>query len=288
MPKSKVFVALLAGAAALSLAACSSSDETDGGLLGAIESGNVTLGVKFDQPGIGLREGDGSYTGAETEIATKIVETLAEENGWDAPNIQYRETPAAQRETLLRNGETHLIQGGYSITPDRMEIVDFAGPLLLTHQALLVRTGDDSIQSLDDLDGKILCSTAGSKPAQRVKEEIPSVQLQEYDTNSSCIEALSQGNVDALTSDAPILAGYAGQYDGKFEVLDMTKADGSFFSNEWYGIGLQKDETESVDAVNKVLTDMKESGELDAIIEEYFGDLDSIEEATIGDLSEIK
>ncbi|MEY8576712.1 glutamate ABC transporter substrate-binding protein [Corynebacteriaceae bacterium 6-324] len=287
MSKTKAAVALFAGAATLSLSACSSTGGSGDGLLGAIESGNVTLGVKFDQPGIGLREGDGSFTGAETDIATKIVETLAEENGWDQPNIEYRETPAAQRETLLRNGEAHLIQGGYSITPDRMEIVDFAGPLLLTHQALLVRTDDSSIQSLDDLDGKILCSTAGSKPAQRIKEEIPAVQLQEYDTNSSCIEALSQGNVDALTSDAPILAGYAGQYDGDFEVLDMTKADGTFFSDEWYGIGLQKDDTESLDAVNQVLTDMKESGELNAIIEEYFGDLDSIEETTPGDLSGI-
>lgn len=287
MSKTKSAVVLFAGAATLSLSACSSSDGSGDGLLGAIESGNVILGVKFDQPGIGLREGDGSFTGAESDIATKIVETLAEENGWDQPNIEYRETPAAQRETLLRNGEAHLIQGGYSITPDRMEIVDFAGPLLLTHQALLVRTDDSAIQSLDDLDGKILCSTTGSKPAQRIKEEIPAVQLQEYDTNSSCIEALSQGNVDALTSDAPILAGYAGQYDGDFEVLDMTKADGSFFSDEWYGIGLQKDDTESLDAVNQVLTDMKESGELNAIIEEYFGDLDSIEETTPGDLSGI-
>lgn len=285
MSKTKAAVALFAGAATLSLSACSSTGGSGDGLLGAIESGNVILGVKFDQPGIGLREGDGSFTGAESDIATKIVETLAEENGWDQPNIEYRETPAAQRETLLRNGEAHLIQGGYSITPDRMEIVDFAGPLLLTHQALLVRTDDSSIQSLDDLDGKILCSTAGSKPAQRIKEEIPAVQLQEYDTNSSCIEALSQGNVDALTSDAPILAGYAGQYDGDFEVLDMTKADGTFFSDEWYGIGLQKDDTEGVDAVNQALTDMKESGELNAIIEEYFGDLDSIEETTPGDLS---
>ncbi|MDN5706885.1 glutamate ABC transporter substrate-binding protein [Corynebacterium casei] len=287
MSKTKSAIALFAGAATLSLSACSSSDGSGDGLLGAIESGNVILGVKFDQPGIGLREGDGSFTGAESDIATKIVETLAEENGWDTPNIEYRETPAAQRETLLRNGEAHLIQGGYSITPDRMEIVDFAGPLLLTHQALLVRTDDSSIQSLDDLDGKILCSTTGSKPAQRIKEEIPAVQLQEYDTNSSCIEALSQGNVDALTSDAPILAGYAGQYDGDFEVLDMTKADGSFFSDEWYGIGLQKDDTEGVDAVNQALADMKESGELNAIIEEYFGDLDSIEETTPGDLSGI-
>ncbi|AHI19393.1 glutamate ABC transporter substrate-binding protein [Corynebacterium casei] len=287
MSQTKSAIALFAGAATLSLSACSSSDGSGDGLLGAIESGNVILGVKFDQPGIGLREGDGSFTGAESDIATKIVETLAEENGWDTPNIEYRETPAAQRETLLRNGEAHLIQGGYSITPDRMEIVDFAGPLLLTHQALLVRTDDSSIQSLDDLDGKILCSTTGSKPAQRIKEEIPAVQLQEYDTNSSCIEALSQGNVDALTSDAPILAGYAGQYDGDFEVLDMTKADGSFFSDEWYGIGLQKDDTEGVDAVNQALTDMKESGELNAIIEEYFGDLDSIEKTTPGDLSGI-
>ncbi|HCJ68744.1 glutamate ABC transporter substrate-binding protein [Corynebacterium casei] len=287
MSQTKSAIALFAGAATLSLSACSSSDGSGDGLLGAIESGNVILGVKFDQPGIGLREGDGSFTGAESDIATKIVETLAEENGWDTPNIEYRETPAAQRETLLRNGEAHLIQGGYSITPDRMEIVDFAGPLLLTHQALLVRTDDSSIQSLDDLDGKILCSTTGSKPAQRIKEEIPAVQLQEYDTNSSCIEALSQGNVDALTSDAPILAGYAGQYDGDFEVLDMTKADGSFFSDEWYGIGLQKDDTEGVDAVNQALADMKESGELNAIIEEYFGDLDSIEETTPGDLSGI-
>ena len=285
MSKKKTAATVLA--AGLALTACSSSSQSDG-LLGAIESGNVMLGVKFDQPGIGLREGDGSFTGAEVDIATQIVETIAEENGWETPNIEYRETPAAQRETLLRNGEAQLIQGGYSITPDRMEEVDFAGPLLLTHQALLVRSDDNSIQSLDDLDGKILCSTSGSKPAQRIKEEIPEVQLQEYDTNSSCIEALSQGNVDALTSDAPILAGYAGQYDGDFEVIDMTKSDGSFFSNEWYGIGLQKDDSESVDAVNQVLTDMKESGELDAVFQEYFGDLDSIEETTPGDLSQIQ
>src|SRR5699024_11119882 len=139
-----------------------------------------------------------------------------------------------------------------------------------------------------DLDGKILCSSAGSKPAQRIKEEIPAVQLQEYDTTSSCIEALSQGNVDAMTSDAPILAGFAGQYDGEFEVLDMTKSDGSHFSNEWYGIGLQKGDTAGVEAVNNVLTEMQDSGQLDEILNEYFGDLDSIEEATPGDLSEIQ
>ena len=59
MSKNKIAATLLAGTTAISLAACSSSGESEGGLLGAIESGNVILGVKFDQPGIGLVKSDG-------------------------------------------------------------------------------------------------------------------------------------------------------------------------------------------------------------------------------------
>ncbi len=47
----------------------------------------------------------------------------------------------------------------------------------------------------------------GSTPAQKVKEALPSVQLQEFDTCSSCVEALSQGTIDAMTTDATILNG---------------------------------------------------------------------------------
>src|SRR5699024_11823640 len=98
MTKAKATVALLAGAATLSLTACSSASGSDDGLLGAIESGNVVLGVKFDQPGIGLSEGDGSFTGAESDIATRIVEFLYDVKRWGTPHIDYGDMLAAQSE----------------------------------------------------------------------------------------------------------------------------------------------------------------------------------------------
>ncbi len=59
--------------------------------------------------------------------------------------------------------------------------------------------------------------------AAKVKEALPSVQLQEFDTYSSCVEALSQGTIDAMTTDATILNGYAAQNEGKFKVVELEK-----------------------------------------------------------------
>lgn len=52
-------------------------------------------------------------------------------------------------------------------------------------------------------------------PAQKIKDEFPGVQLQQYDTYSACVEALKNKAVDALTTDEVILAGYAAQTPGR-------------------------------------------------------------------------
>ena len=201
--------------AATTLVACGGDSAGDAeGLLAQIEAGNVTLGTKYDQPGLGLREADGSMTGLDVDVATYVVNHIADENGWEHPEITWRETPSAQRETVLQNGEVAAIAATYSINKSRSEAVDFGGPYLLTHQALLVRSDDAEITGLEALDGRILCSVTGSTPAQKVKDTLPGVQLQEYDTYSSCVEALRNGNVDALTTDATILGGYSAQSPG--------------------------------------------------------------------------
>ncbi|APT93678.1 glutamate-binding protein [Corynebacterium phocae] len=270
--------------AATLLTACGDSAGEGQSLLEAIESGSVTLGTKYDQPGLGLREGDGSMSGLDVDVATYVVNHIAEENGWDAPEIEWRETPSAQRETLIQNGEVDLIAATYSINPSRAESVNFGGPYLLTHQALLTQESNTEIKGLKDLDGKILCSVTGSTPAQKIKEALPTVQLQEYDTYSSCVEALSQGNVDALSTDATILNGYAAQTPGEFKVVKLDK-DGEPFTNEYYGIGLMKDDQAGTDAVNAALNEMLDSGEFDKIVSANLGAGDEIDPGTPGDLS---
>lgn len=287
MSRSITRIAAIIGTVAVSgslLAACGGSSGDSDGLLSSIESGNVTLGTKFDQPGLGLREPDGSMTGLDVEVATYVVNSIAAENGWDEPSIDWRETPSAQRETLIQNGEVDMITATYSINPGRSESVNFGGPYLLTHQALLVQDSNNEINGLDDLEGKILCSVTGSTPAQKVKEALPTVQLQEYDTYSSCTEALRQGNVDAMTTDATILNGYAAQSPGNFRVVELEK-DGEPFTNEYYGIGLAKDDTEGTDAINTALEAMFEDGSFYKFISDNLGEGEAITKGTPGDLS---
>ncbi|WBT08515.1 glutamate ABC transporter substrate-binding protein [Corynebacterium sp. SCR221107] len=287
--------ATVAALACTALVACgggssdsaSGDSSSTGNLLADIEAGSVTLGTKFDQPGLGLKNSDGTMSGLDVDVATYVVNSIAKANGWSEPEITWRETPSAQRETVIGNGEVDMIAATYSINAARAEKVNFGGPYLITHQALLVKADNTDITKLEDLDGKILCSVSGSTPAQKVKDALPGVQLQEFDTYSSCVEALDQGTIDAMTTDATILNGYAAQNSGSFKLVEMTK-DGKPFTDEYYGIGLAKDDTEGTDAINTALKEMQDSGEFEKAVEENLGSMDGIDLGTPGDLSFIK
>ena len=82
------------------------------------------------------------------------------------------------------------------------------------------------------------------------------MQLQEYDTYSKCVEALNSGTIDAVTTDNVILAGFAAQsqYQGKLKVV------GSPFSEERYGVGLKKGDTELCGKVNAAIEKMISDG----------------------------
>ncbi|GEE02570.1 putative glutamate ABC transporter, periplasmic protein [Gordonia spumicola] len=271
------------------LTACGSSQPRN--LLESIRNGKVILGTKFDQPGMGLQKPDGSVVGFDPTVSEFVVDHIADQLGVAHPKISWRETPSAQRETLINNGEVDMIAATYSINTARASKVAFAGPYLVTYQGLLVRKDDDSLNSLTDLNnGKKLCSVSGSTPAQNVKAQLTGVQLQEYDTYSSCVEALRRGKVDALTTDETILAGYSNRYPGEFKLVSMTypkdacvkdalKKAGAPFSKERYGIGMPKEYPDAVDAVNDALRAMLVAppggkSPWEAALREYLGDKD--------------
>ncbi len=259
-------LALIAG----TVSACGNTDPRN--LIDSIRSGSVVLGTKYDQPGLGIRNPDKSVTGFDPSVSEFVIDHIADSLGVDRPEIRWRETPSAQRETLIDNGEVDMIAATYSITAARQKEVDFAGPYLVNYQGLLVREDDDSISTLTDLNsGKKLCSVTGSTPAQNVKAQLPLVQLQEYDSYSSCVEALRRGKVDALTTDEVILAGYANFFPGEFKLVGMSypkdacvkdalKKAGTPFSTEYYGIGMAKQYPEAVTKVNEALDAMMVPG----------------------------
>jgi glutamate transport system substrate-binding protein len=222
-----------------------------GGGGGGGDENKVVIGTKFDQPGLGLRNPDGTMSGFDVDVATYVAQEL----GYSPEQIEWKESPSGQRETLIQNDQVDYIVATYSITDSRKEKVDFAGPYLITGQSLLVREDNNDITGAASLqNNKRLCSVSGSTPAQKIKDEYPGVQLQQYDTYSACIEALKNGAIDAVTTDEVILAGYAAQTPGAFKIV------GDTFSEERYGIGLKKDDTEMRTKINDAIEKMESSG----------------------------
>ena len=211
-----------------------------------VERDGVIIGVKNDQPGLGYQDAaTNERTGFDIDIARWIAASL----GFSEDQITYETIPSANREQAIVNGDIDYYVGTYSITDKRKEQIDFAGPYFITGQGLLVAADNEDITGPDDLAGKIVCSVTGSTPLQRIRDEYSPGDTVEYDTYSQCIEQLLSGSVDAITTDEAILAGYVAQQPEELKIA------GEPFSEERYGVGLEKGDTALLDHINALFTD---------------------------------
>ncbi|WP_329221634.1 glutamate ABC transporter substrate-binding protein [Streptomyces sp. NBC_01485] len=250
---------------ALTATACGSDkkDDTAGSSASSGSGGKIKVGIKYDQPGLGLKKPDGSFAGFDVDVATYVAKQL----GYEPNQIEFVETKSADRENALARGDVKFIAATYSINDKRKAKVDFAGPYLLAHQDLLVKS-DSKISKAEDLNGKKLCSVTGSTSAQNIHDTIaPKANLKELSSYSECIAGLQSGAVDAVTTDDSILAGFASQeqYKGKFKLAGLK------LSNENYGIGVKKGDTATVNKINKALETMVSDGSWQKAVEANFG-----------------
>jgi glutamate transport system substrate-binding protein len=215
-------------------------------------AGKVTIGTKFDQPMFGLKGLDGTMEGFDVEIA-KII---ASELGIAASNISWVETPSKIREEAIEKGDVDLVVATYTINDKRKDRISFAGPYYTAGQDIMVRADDSSITGPESLkgSGKKVCSVSGSTPAEKIKEYADESQIVLFDVYSKCADALKDKQVDAVTTDNTILYGLVGSSNGAFKVV------GKPFTQEPYGIGVTKDDTDFRMWINDVLEKASKDG----------------------------
>ncbi len=259
MRRAKLSLIAIAAAGVLALSACAGGDPEPGGPNGGGEpepteefpagstmaalsdAGSITIGTKFDQPLFGLMGPTGVPEGFDVEIGKIIAAELGIAEG----NINWVETVSANREPFIENGQVDLVIATYTINDTRKEVISFAGPYYMAGQSILVLADNDDIQSEDDLVGQRVCSVTGSTPADKLEELGAITEL--TDAYSNCLEPLRNGTVVAVSTDNVILAGLAAQNEGEFKIAGVP------FTEEPYGIGLQKDDTEFRNWINDVL-----------------------------------
>ena len=201
------------------------------------DRGFIRVGIKYDQPSFGKFDpSTGKVQGFDAEIAKLVAVgifggTVSDVEG----RVHWVQAVSRNRESLLEDGAVDIVVATYSITVPREEKVSFAGPYYSSTQDIMVRADDTSIAGVDDLAGKRVCTAQGSTSYENLVASSPAALPVVRDTYSECAQALSDGNVDAVTTDQAILAGYLHQGGGTFKLLGRP-----FAPEELYGIGLPK------------------------------------------------
>ncbi|MFJ3921897.1 glutamate ABC transporter substrate-binding protein [Streptomyces sp. NPDC090022] len=240
----------------LTASGCGGGDAADG-------NRKISIGIKFDQPGLGLREG-GKFSGFDVDVATYVAKEL----GYKPDQIEFKQVYSSDRELMIQFNEVEFVVASYSINEKRKAKVDFAGPYFTAHQDLLVRASETEITKAEDLNKKRLCSVTGSTSAENVRAKLaPKAEMMELGGYSECLVALQNSSLDALTTDNAILAGYAAQSanQGKFKLAGLN------LSNEQYGIGLKKGNTELQGKINDALRKMVQDGSWQKFVHTNFG-----------------
>jgi glutamate transport system substrate-binding protein len=215
------------------------------------EAGKVTVGVKYDQPGLGFKGAtDELPSGFDVEIAKLLVADLGIDPS-DTEAVNYKETISDNREPFLQAGEVDLVLASYSITDERRQVVGQTGPYMVTGQQLLVKK-DSDIKSVADIKGQEVCSVTGSTSLDNVEAE--GAKPRGFDTYSECRDQVLDGTVDAMTTDGSILLGYAALNPDELEVV------GEPFSEERIGVGYPKENPEMCEWINGVLQEAYDDG----------------------------
>ncbi|MFD0686565.1 glutamate ABC transporter substrate-binding protein [Actinomadura fibrosa] len=266
------FGALIGAGVALSMAlsACGSDTEKTEAktvVQKAKDDKKLTIGIKFDQPALGLKKPDGTFDGFDVDVAKYIAQKL----GVPESGITFKETTSANRESFLGGGQVDLVVATYSITDARKQQITFGGPYYVAHQDTMVKADNTSIKKPEDLKGKKLCKAAGSNSFRRITEgppdgklNIKGVTLVDAASYSECTAKLKAGALDAVSTDDLILAGFANQQKGSFKVINAP------FTDEKYGVGIKKGDKETCEAVNTAIQSMYSDGSAKTYLEKHF------------------
>ena len=278
--KKRLLSAVMASAMVLSLAACGGAktettaaettaekkeETTTAGTTAAetAEAAGGTLIVGFDQdfPPMGFVGDNGEYTGFDLDLAKEAASRLG---------LEYKAQPVAwdSKDMELESGNIDCIWNGFTIT-GREDDYTWTTPYMANKQVFVV-ANDSDIKSQADLAGKVVEVQADSSAEAALKENQDLANtfgqlLTTPDYNTAFMD-LEQGAVDAVAMDV-IVAGYQiKQRNADFKILDDS------LSEEEYGVGFKKGNTELRDKVQKTLEEMAQDGTLKAISEKWVGE----------------
>jgi glutamate transport system substrate-binding protein len=186
----------------------------------------LTIGVKADQPGVAFYDpATKMWSGFDIDVAHMIAEDL----GFRRDEVKFFQIESEDRARMQATDlspEEHrvpvkMVIASYSITDDRKKMagVRFSSAYLYTEQSVITLEGHSPVSALEDLRGKRVCTLSAST-SESAPDRAGAIVIRKNRVGE-CFEALDRGDVEAVTTDAAILAGYKAKYPKKYHHWDL-------------------------------------------------------------------
>ena len=224
-----------------------------------LEAGKITIAMEGTWEPWTFHDEDDNLVGYDVEVGQAIADALGVE-------AEFVEGKWDGLFAGLDAGRYDMVINGVDVTEERSEKYDFTDPYVYIHTAIIVAEDNDNIKSFDDLKGVSTANTISSYYAMLAEEY--GAKVTGVDDLNQTIELLLQGRIEATLNAEVTYSDYMREHpDAKIKIAALSD-DANLVA-----IPLRKgDDSASLrEAVNHILADMKESGELAELSVKYFG-----------------
>jgi len=218
----------------------------------------IVVGVKDDSKPFGYLE-NGKLKGLDIDVAYEIAKDLLHTENPNA--VEFKVLSPGERIYALNAKEVDIVIATMSVTPQRLEVVDFSHPYYKAGLAVLTHK-DSRLTSAPMLNNKNVAVILGTTGEPTIRYLAPNARVRGARTYPEAFELLKQGEVDALFADDSLLYGLA--LDNKDYKVQSRR-----YSEEFYAIALRKGDKKLERALNSVIEGLQDSGELAKLRKKY-------------------
>ena len=251
----------------MSLAACGAKTETPAATTApaaadteapaaevkTIEAGKLIMSTNASFPPYEMIADDGSFEGIDVEVADAIAKKLGLE--LEVDDMDFDAALLA-----VQQNKSDIVMAGVTVTDDRKLVMNFTDSYATGVQVVIVKEGSDV--TLDNLGEKMIGTQRGTTGYIFTSDDYGDDHVTAYDNGASAVQALMNGQVDCVVIDAAPAEAYVEANPG-LTILDTE------YVVENYAIGVNKDNTALLDAINGALAELTADGTIDTIIGKY-------------------
>ena len=242
-----------ASSVASSAASSEAASASTAAELTTVEAGKLTMATNATFPPYEMTTDSGEIEGIDVDTAKAIAEKLGLE-------LQIDDMDFDAALLSVQQGKADIVMAGVTVTDERKAVMDFSDSYATGIQSIIV-PNDSDIASPDDLAGKKIGTQRGTTGYIYCSDDFGEDSVVAYDNGLTAVQALNNGQVDAVVIDNAPAKEYVAANPG-LKVLDTSYAE------EDYAIGMAKGSVLE-DAVNKALEELKADGTLQSIVDKY-------------------